>query len=92
MTGLSADIMTKNDKLVAVTVTLTASGWDSSALTQTVSASNVTAGNIVWVSPAPASFDAYGKAGIRATAQGAGTITFTCTKIPAVEMTVEVVA
>lgn len=88
--GLSADLMTKNNKLNAVTVTLTVAGWVSNA--QTVNASNVTADNIVWVSPAAASFDAYGKAGIRATAQGAGTITFTCTKVPAVEITVEVVA
>lgn len=90
--GLSADILTKNDKLNAVTVTLTAAGWDSSALTQTVSASNVTADNIVWVSPAAASFDAYGKAGIRGTAQGEGTITFTCSKLPTEEISVEVVA
>lgn len=90
--GLTADLMTKNDKIVAVTITLTASGWDSSALTQTVSASNVTANNIVWVSPAPASFDAYGKAGIRATTQAEGSITFTCTKVPAEDLNVEVVA
>lgn len=88
--GFSADLMTKNDKLVAVTVTLTASGWSGN--TQTVSASNVTAGNIVWVSPAPASFDAYGKAGIRATAQADGSITFTYAKAPAGDLTVEVVA
>lgn len=90
--GLTTDILTKNDKLIAVTVTLTTDGWDSSSKTQTVSASNVTANNIVWVSPAPASFDAYGKAGIRGTAQGDGTITFTCTKVPTVSIDVEVVA
>ena len=87
--SLSVD---KNNKLNAVTVTLTVEGWDASALTQTVSASNVTADNIVWVSPAPASFDAYGKAGIRGTAQGDGTITFTCTKVPTEVISVEVVA
>lgn len=90
--GLSADILTKNDKLTAVTVTLTVDGWDSSSKTQTVAASNVTTDNIVWVSPTAASFDAYGKAGIRGTAQGDGTITFTCTKLPTTEITVEVVA
>ena len=90
--GLTTDIQTKNDKLNAVTVTLTVEGWDSSAQTQTVSASNVTTDNIVWVSPVAASFDAYGKAGIRGTAQGAGTITFTCTKVPTEEISVEVVA
>ena len=80
----------KNNKLNAITVTLTVAGWASN--TQSVSASNVTADNIVWVSPAPASFDAYGKAGIRATAQADGTLTFTCTSVPTVEITVEVVA
>lgn len=90
LAGFSSDLMTKNDKLVAVTVTLSASGWSGNA--QTVSASNVTASNIVWVSPAPASFDAYGKAGIRATAQADGSITFTYAKVPAGDLTVEVVA
>ena len=88
--GLNADLMTKNAKLNAVTVTLTVEGWSGNA--QTVSASNVTADNIVWVSPAPTSFDAYGKAGIRATAQENGTITFTCTKVPTEAISVEVVA
>ena len=88
--SLNADILTKNDKLNVVTVTLTAEGWVDNA--QTVSASNVTADNIVWVSPAPASFIAYGKASIRGTAQGAGTITFTCTKLPTEAISVEVVA
>lgn len=85
--SLSAD---KNDKLTAVTVTLTTAGWSGNA--QTVSASNVTADNIVWVSPTPASFEAYGKAGIRATAQAGGTITFTCKSVPSEEISVEVVA
>lgn len=82
----------KNNKLTTVTVTLTVEGWNAETLSQTVSASNVTADNIVWVSPAPASFDAYGKASIRGTAQGDGTITFTCTKVPTEEINVEVIA
>ena len=80
----------KQDTLASVSVTLTVAGWSSNQ--QTVSATNVTADNIVWVSPAPASFDAYAEAGIRATAQGAGTITFQCTTVPTAEITVEVVA
>jgi hypothetical protein len=43
----------------------------------------VTANNTIIVSPAPASFIAYGEAQIRATAQGAGTVTFTCGITPA---------
>ena len=88
--SLNTDILTKNGKLNAVTVTLIAEGWVDNA--QTVSASNVTADNIVWVSPAPASFIAYGKASIRGTAQGEGTLTFTCTKLPTENISVEVVA
>lgn len=88
--GLSADILTKNNKLNTVTVTLTVEGWTGN--TQTVSASNVTTDNIVWISPTPTSFEAYTDAVIRGTAQGDGTITFVCTKIPTSEITVEVVA
>lgn len=80
----------KQNTITAVTVTLTVAGWADNQ--QTVSASNVTASNIVWVSPAPTSFTSYGEAGIRATAQGAGTITFQCTTVPTAEITVEVVA
>lgn len=80
----------KQNTITSVTVTLSAGGWSGSS--QTVSASNVTASNIVWVSPAPASFNAYGKAGVRATAQADGSITFTYAKAPAGDLTVEVVA
>ena len=80
----------KQNTITSVTVTLTVAGWASNQ--QTVSATNVTADNIIWVSPAPASFDAYAEAGIRAISQGAGTITFQCTTVPTAEITVEVVA
>lgn len=80
----------KQNTLTAITVTLTVAGWADGV--QTVNASNVTADNIVWVSPSATSFDAYGEAGIRATAQGDGTITFTATTVPTVELTVGVTA
>lgn len=90
ISGLNSDLNAKQNNITSVTITLTASGWSGN--TQTVSASNVTASNIVWVSPAPASFDAYGKAGIRATAQADGSITFTCVKVPTTDLNVELVA
>lgn len=90
VTQNTSDIATKQDDLTPVTVTLTVAGWSNNQQSQ--SAVNVTADNIVWVSPTPASFDAYTEAGIRAIAQGAGTITFQCTTVPTVEITVEVVA
>ena len=90
ISGLNSAMNTKQNNITSITVTLTASGWSGNA--QTVSASNVTASNIVWVSPAPASFDAYGKAGVRATSQADGSITFACTKVPTEDLSVEVVA
>ena len=84
-----AEFSGKQKALVGVTVTLLSTGWTDG--TQTVAASNVTADNIVWVSPSPASFDAYGTAGIRATAQGDGTITFTASKVPSEDISVGVV-
>ena len=80
----------KQNTITAVTVSLTAEGWASNQ--QTVSASNVTASNIVWVSPTPTSFTAYGQYGIYASAQSAGSITFTCTTVPSEAISVEVVA
>ena len=65
----------KQDTLTGTTITLASANWSSNA--QTVSGiSNVTATNIVWVSPASSSFDEYGACGIRVTAQGSGSLTF----------------
>lgn len=90
ISGIETSMNTKQNTITSVTVTLIASGWSGN--TQTVSASNVTSGNIIWVSPKPESFDAYGKAGVRATAQADGSVTFTCTKVPTGDLSVEVVA
>lgn len=90
VTANTADIAMKQDDLSPVVVALTVEGWVDNQQTQ--ACANVTADNIVWVSPVPASFDAYAEAGIRAIAQGAGTITFQCTTVPTVEIQVQVVA
>ena len=67
---------------VGVSVTLTASGWNANTKTQTVSVSGVTAtGNLI-ITAAPDSYMAYAKAGVRCTAQGAGTLTFACETVP----------
>lgn len=76
----------KQDKAIATSVTLSGSGWNSGS--QTVSASDVTADNNVIVTPAPASHDAYGDAGIRATAQASGSLTFEATTEPTSDVTV----
>ena len=79
----------KQAALITATASLTVAGWSGNS--QTVSVAGVTATNIVWVAPAPESQDAYGSAGIRATAQAEGTLTFTCVEVPTEAITVNVV-
>ena len=67
---------------VGVSVTLTSSGWNANAKTQTVSVSGVTATANCVITAAPDSYMAYAKAGVRCTAQGAGTLTFACETVP----------
>ena len=62
--------------IYAYTVSLTAAGWSDKS--QTVTAAHVTANNLVQVSTAESSFEAWQTAQIRCTAQGAGTLTFVC--------------
>lgn len=72
---------------VGVTATLTASGWDAAAKTQTVSVAGVTATANLIITAAPDSYMAYAEAGVRCTAQGAGTLTFACETVPSVDLT-----
>ena len=74
----------------SVTVTLTVAGWDVDALTQTVSVSGATDTNVKVVSPAPASVDEYAACGVKAAAEGVGTITFACTTAPENDLMVNV--
>ena len=69
--------------------TLAVNDWASN--TQTVNVTGVTASNVVFVSPAPASAADYAAAGITCTAQGSGTLTFTCTTVPSNAITVNIV-
>lgn len=71
------------------TATLSASGWSSNA--QTVNVAGVTADNTVIVAPAPTSVTAYGEAAVYCSAQGAGTLTFSCEDVPTADLTVNVV-
>lgn len=67
---------------VGVTATLSASGWDADAKTQTVSVAGVTATANCIITAATDSYMAYAEAGVRCTAQGAGTLTFACETVP----------
>lgn len=82
----AADFQTKH---ATATVTLAVASWSSNA--QTVSAAGVTADNTVIVAPAAASQEAYTAAGVKCTAQAAGTLTFGCEETPKEALTVNVV-
>lgn len=70
------------------TVTIATSAWSSKAAT--IAVSGVTADNAVDVAPAEASYDAYVSAGIRASAQAAGKLTFKCKTTPTASISVNV--
>ena len=72
----------------SISVTLTTANWSSN--TQTVNVAGVTASNAVIVSSAPASYLSYGEFGVYCSAQGAGTLTFTCDSAPDVNLIVNV--
>ena len=69
-------------------VTLSASGWSENR--QTVSVPGVTVDNTVLVTPAPGSYVAYGEAVVYCSAQGSGTLTFTCGELPTADLTANV--
>ena len=73
----------------SLSITIATSDWSNNTCTKT--ATGVTASNTVIVSPASASFEAYGEAQVRATAQGANQITFTCTDVPSSAVVANVV-
>lgn len=71
-----------------VAVSIPTSAW--SGTTATVNVTGVTASNDVIVAPAPASTSAWASAGIYCSAQGAGTLTFTCSTAPSAAVTANV--
>lgn len=78
----------------ACKVTLTASGWDSSAKTQSATVSGVLedeSKQLIMPMPAGTSMSAYNEAGIQMTAQAANTVTFTADTVPTTDVEVWVV-
>lgn len=71
------------------TATLSASKWSNKA--QSVSVSGVTASNTVIVSAAPGSYTKYCEASVYCSAQGSGTLTFTCDTVPTADITANIV-
>ncbi len=80
----------KQEKLTGVSVQLPSGGWNTGSKEQTVSVSGVTIDSLLWVGPDAGSWAEYGTCGVRATAQGAGTITFKCDTIPTGIMTANI--
>ena len=75
-----------------VAVTLGVAAWTGAEapFQQTVSVQGATATNVKVVSPAYASVDEYATCGVKAAAEGEGTITFACTTVPANDLTVNI--
>lgn len=94
ITGVNNSVDTKlasgYKKIAWSTITIATTAWNSTAKTATVSVSGVTADNAVDVAPSESSYEAYTSAGIRASAQGAGTLTFKCEEVPTVAISVNV--
>lgn len=91
---VQAAVSAKANKPKRVSVTLTASGWNSSAKTQTVTVNGVLAdesAQVIQPIPAIASQSAYNAAGILATGQAANSITFTASTVPKADLSVYVV-
>lgn len=89
ITSLETAVSGKANASVARSVTIAVADWANKACTKSVS--GVTTDNNFGVSPAPASFLAYGEAQIRATAQGNGTVSFACETVPTVAISVNVI-
>lgn len=89
MDALDTAVAGKQGQHSAISVTILTSDWSNG--TATVTATGVTASNTVIVSPAPSSMDDWGAAGIKCTAQGANTLTFTCAEAPESAITANVV-
>lgn len=69
-------------------VILPASGWKNNS--QTINVSNVTDRSLVVIAPAPAYRKTYQEADVYCSAQGAGTLTFTCEDVPSVNLNVNI--
>ena len=87
--GNKPDLSLKQDRRVAVTAALSASGW--SGLSQQVALPAATPEAVLVVSPAPESAEAWGRAGVYAASQTAGKVTFMCRKVPTADLTANVV-
>lgn len=89
LNSLSAEIGNKQDDVVYSLVTLPVNGWTSN--TQTVNVTGVTANNLIIAGYEPNSRTEWLEAEIYASAQGSGTVTFTCETVPTSAVTAVIV-
>lgn len=87
-TGLGTIRDWVKNRITSQTATLTIAGWSNKQ--QTVNVTGVTSTNNVIVSPAPTSLSDYADALVYCSAQGSGTLTFTCDTVPSSAITVNV--
>lgn len=83
--GSIEDNGTNNSVNTTGQITLSSSGWSGN--TQTVSAMGVTQTNTVITGPVPASASVAMQSGVYCSAQGQGTLTFTCSSAPSANLT-----
>lgn len=74
---------------VTLSVTLPAAGWAESSIT--VSAEGVTAASTVVISPAPESMEVCSAARVYCSAQGSGSLTFSCASAPTADIVMNVI-
>ena len=70
-------------------ITLSTTDWSSNS--QTVSASIVTANNIVITVPSPDSQDTYSSCGVKCTSQEDGSLIFICDSVPNIDININIV-
>lgn len=87
-TSLDVLLDNKQEKHKPFSIFLLASNWSN--MTQTVNIESVTENNSIFPAPAPENYTAYGEAGIYCSAQANGTLTFTCTDTPSVDLVVNI--
>lgn len=89
MEYLSDQILTlQANKEIGTTGVLVASNWTDNK--QTISVDKVTSSNTIIVCPAPENTSEYGRSGVICTSQNDGTLTFECTTVPEIDITVNI--
>ena len=87
--SITKEKLVKGATYTTATASLKASGWANKK--QTASISGVTSDNLVMVSAAPSSHDAYAEANVRCVSQGTGSLTFECEFEPDADIAVNIV-